>query len=97
MVALHLAENRVAVMANLRTLIVGAVMTGCLAGPVYAQQQKEDPNPLRREEIQRRKDDEAIDKQYKSTLQRTRKDTTETRSSDPWQNMRGGDDSKTKR
>jgi hypothetical protein len=60
-----------AVMAVLRALIVGAVVVGCLAGPVYGQE-KQDPRKI--EADQRRKDDEAIDKQYKSTLQRTRKD-----------------------
>ena len=71
-------------------------MAGCLAGPVNAQGKK-DPNPLKVEEDQRRKDGEEIDRQYKSTLQRTRKDATETRAVDPWQSMRGTDDSKTKR
>jgi hypothetical protein len=79
----------------LRALIAGALMAGCLAGPVYAQKQKD--NPLKIDEDLRRKEGEEIDKQYKSTLQRTRKETTETRSMDPWSNMRGTDDSKTKR
>lgn len=82
-------------MRVLRALVVGAVITGCLAGPVHAQKQA--PNPLKVEEDQRRKDDEAIDRQYKSTLQRTQRGTTETRAADPWSNMRGTDDSKTKR
>jgi hypothetical protein len=82
-------------MAVLRALIAGALMAGCLAGPVNAQEKKD--NPLKTEEDQRRKDGEEIDRQYKSTLQRTRKDATETRATDPWQSMRGTDDSKTKR
>jgi hypothetical protein len=94
MVALHTAKNRVAVMSVLRAFIVGAVMAGCLAVPVYA---KERVNPLKTDEDQRRKDDVAIDTEYKATLQRTRKDTTGAPASDPWQNMRGGDDSKSKR
>jgi len=85
-------------MAVLRALVLGAVLTGCLAGPVHAQQQPQDvPNPLKEEEEQRRKDDAAIDKQYKSTLQRTHRDATQTQPTDPWQNMRGTDDSKAKR
>jgi hypothetical protein len=97
MVALHLARKPGGVMAVLRALVFGAVMAGCLASSVYAQDKKEDPNPLKADEEQRRKDGEAIDKQYKATLQRTRKDATETHASDPWSNMRGGDDAKTKR
>jgi hypothetical protein len=95
MLGFALAKNPVAVMAIMRSLIVGAVIAGCLAGPAYAQKDK--PNPLKIDEDLRRKDDEAIDKQYKSTLERTRKDTIETRATDPWSNMRGSDDSKTKR
>jgi hypothetical protein len=81
-------------MAVLRALIAGALMAGCIAGPVNAQG---GPNPLKIEKDERRKDGEEIDRQYKSTLQRTRKDATETRATDPWQSMRGTDDSKTKR
>ena len=80
-------------MAVLRALIVGAVLAGCLAGPAYAQKE----NPLKIDEDLRRKDGEAIDREYKSTLQRTRKDAAETRPTDPWQNMRGAEDPKTKR
>jgi len=69
-------------------------MAGCLAGPVYAQKKE---NPLKVDEDQRRKDDEAIDRQYKSTLQRTHKGAAETRPVDPWQNIRGAEEPKTKR
>ena len=80
-------------MAVLRALIVSAVLAGCLAGPAYAQKE----NPLKIDEDLKRKDSEAIDREYKSTLQRTHKDATETRPTDPWQNMRGAEDPKTKR
>jgi len=46
------------------------------------------------DEDNRKKDAETIDKQYKSTLQKTNREAVETRS-DPWQNMRGTDDAKT--
>ncbi len=71
-------------------------MAGCLTGPVYAQVKKE-ATPMQLEEEQKKRDAEAIDRQYKSTLDRTRKETTETRANDPWSNMRGTDNSKTKR
>ena len=71
-------------------------MAGCLAGPVYAQVKKE-ATPMQLEEEQKKRDAEAVDRQYKSTLDRTRKETTETRGNDPWSNMRGTDNSKTKR
>ena len=80
-----------------RSLIAGAILAGCFAGPVYAQ--SKDKEPLELEAEARKKDADAVDKQYKATLQRTNrgKAATETRASDPWSNMRGADDSKTKR
>ena len=83
-------------MAVMRSLIVGAVMAASLAGPVYAQQ-KAEPTPLQLEEEQKNKDAERIDRQYKSTLEKTNRNPVETRAADPWQNMRGTADSKAKR
>ena len=71
-------------------------MAASLIGAVYVADEPEEKNPLRKELMQRRKDDEAVDLQYKATLQRTRKDTA-VAPSDPWATMRGADDSKTKR
>jgi hypothetical protein len=85
-----------AVMAVLRALIVGAVMAAIVAGPVSAQGKPKE-TPMQQEEIQKKKDAEAIDQQYKSTLQKTNRNAVETAPNDPWSNMRGGDDSKTKR
>lgn len=79
-------------MTVLRALILGAAVAGYLVHPARAEVQ----NPLKADEEMRRKDDDAVDKQYKSTLKRTNKETTATRT-DPWLNMRGADDSKTKR
>jgi hypothetical protein len=94
MVVLLLAAKRVAVMAFLRALFVCAVMVACLAGRVHA---KDVPNPLLIDEELRRKGDAAVDQEYKATLKRTRKDAVDTAPADPWTNMRGGDDSKSKR
>ena len=80
----------------MRRLAISAVLLGILAGPAYAQNSKGDDAPIMLDEKSKRQDAEAIDKRYKSTLDKTRKDTVETRS-DPWSNMRGADDSKTKR
>ena len=90
-------------MAVMRNLIVGAAklgllagfLAGCLAGPAYAQKAPE-KTPMQIDDDNKRKDAESIDKQYKSTLQKTNRDVVETRS-DPWSNMRGADDPKTKR
>jgi len=88
-------------MSIMRSLIVGAVLAGCLAGPAYAQrqQQQQEKTGLQIEDEQKKKDAEVIDKQYKATLERVKKNTntTENRPADPWQNMRGPSDSNTKR
>ena len=83
-------------MRVLRALFLGAAIAASFAGGVYAAEEEEETNGLKKELMDRRKDDAAIDKQYKATLQRTRKDAV-VAPSDPWANMRGADDSKTKR
>ena len=77
--------------------IVAIVMLAVVAGPTLAQQRRAPPaNPLAVEDKEKIKDAEAIDKQYKSTLRSTDSAATPVRV-DPWQNMRGTDDSKAKR
>jgi hypothetical protein len=88
-------------MRAIRTIIVGAVLTGCLAGPVFAQGKTKGPEetPLQLEEKQKQRDAAEIDQQYKSTLRRTRggATTVATPADDPWSNMRGANDAKPKR
>jgi hypothetical protein len=89
-------------MAVMRTMIVGAILAGCLSGAAYAQKgggAKPDDTPMQMEEKQKQRDADSIDRQYKSTLQRTRGGGTTTTppSDDPWSNMRGGGDTKAKR
>jgi hypothetical protein len=82
----------------MRRLTIGALLLGFLPGPVYAQQPSmagKDPMVLDQE--LRKKDAEVIDRQYKSTLEKTNRGTTPVGPADPWSNMRGADDSKTKR
>lgn len=61
--------------------------------PAPVQAQKRGAQEPTAEEIQRRRDAEALDRQYKSTLKRTQQDTAPVRN-DPWQNMRGSDNVK---
>jgi len=75
--------------------IVAIVLLAISAGPVLAQKKPPD-NPLAVEEQQRKKEAEAVDKQYNAMRKNTDQAATPTRT-DPWQNMRGADDSKTKR
>ncbi len=66
-----------------------------LAGPgiAFAQTISDDPAVLDRQ--QHKKDAEELDKRYNSTLKSTDQGQTAARV-DPWQNMRGPNDPKTK-
>jgi hypothetical protein len=99
-VASSSAEKPGDVMAVMRTIIVGAVLAASLTGPAFAQKgTKPDDTPMQMEEQQKRRDATDIDRQYKSTLQRTRGGGTVATpaTDDPWSNMRGSGDSKPKR
>ena len=75
----------------MRQATVAVMLLAMLTTPVFAQgrgQQRQDTA----EEIQKRKDAEAVDQQYKSTLKRTQKE--EAVRVDPWANMRAPNDSK---
>ncbi len=79
----------------MKIMIAATVVLAALTGIAFAQGSKDD-DPIMMEQKQKKVDAEEIDKKYKSTLDKTRKDTAATRA-DPWSNMRGADDSKTKR
>ncbi len=64
-----------------------------LSGPAFAQKSKDD-SPLVQEQNRKKKDVEAVDQQYQSTLKQTGNSGVTVRV-DPWQNMRGTTDSKT--
>ena len=74
--------------------IVAIVLLAIIAGPVLAQEKPSD-NPLAVDEQQKKKDALEVEKQYNATRKFRDQAATPTRS-DPWQNMRGPDDSKTK-
>jgi len=82
----------------MKRIIAATVVLASLTGPGFAQQQQQqkDDDPAVMEQKQKKLEAEAVDKRYKSTLDKTRQDTTATRV-DPWSNIRGADDSKTKR
>ena len=75
--------------------IVAIALLSVIAGPVFAQGKKPE-NALAVEAQEKKKEAEAIEKQYKSTLKNTDSAAKPARI-DPWQNMRGADDPKTKR
>jgi hypothetical protein len=75
-----------------RKIVVSSIVLGVLAGPVFAQQKRPD-DPLVIMEKEKKDRAEAVDQQYKKTLDQTRRQPDATRS-DPWANMRGPSDSK---
>jgi hypothetical protein len=78
----------------MKRLAISAMLLAMLAAPAFAQKKENEPLMIELEE--KKKAAAEVDKQYKSTLDRTRHETTATHT-DPWSNMRGADDSKTKR
>jgi hypothetical protein len=81
-------------MPKLRLLIAGAFLASCLASQVHAQQTmpRIPPPP---EDPQKKRDAEAIDRDYKAALERSKNKVVAP--ADPWQDLRGSDDSKNKR
>ena len=73
----------------MKKLLVGAILLGFLSGPAFAQKREDDPIMI--QERDKKQQAEALDKQYKRTLEQTRKDSEATRT-DPWANMRGASD-----
>ncbi len=87
-----------AVMTVLKTFLAGAVMAACLASPVYAQSKASkgpDATPMQLDDQAKERDRESIDKQYRAALQKTRSNEP-ARADDPWANMRGDADVKSK-
>ena len=76
---------------TMRRTTTALVLLAILTTPVYAQagrqQRQETP-----EDIRKKKDAEALDQEYKSTLKRTNKEDAVR--IDPWANMRAPSDGK---
>ena len=82
----------------MKAIIVSAVIAGALAGPAFAQGKRGAPppdTPAARQERQKQRDADTVDRQYQSTVKKTQADTTGVQVNDPWQNMRGAAETKT--
>jgi hypothetical protein len=75
----------------MRKLLSSAVILAILSSPAFAQ--KKENEPLEILERDKRQQAEALDKQYKRMMDRSRKDA-ETPKTDPWSNMRTPNDGK---
>jgi hypothetical protein len=71
----------------MRRVIIGLVALAVLAPPAFAQYRggAKEPTP---EEIEKKREVETLERQYKSTLERTNRQDAPART-DPWANMRG--------
>ena len=77
--------------------IVAIVIAGHHRGAgLRPEEARADKPACRSRSRQKKKDAEAVDKQYKSMMKNTDQAAAPVRV-DPWQNMRGADDSKAKR
>ena len=78
-------------MIAMRKLLASAVILTILGSPAFAQKKEDDPMMIIEKEKQ--KQAEALDKQYKQMMERSRKDTGAAKT-DPWSNMRTPNDGK---
>lgn len=70
----------------MRRATIGLALLAVLTTPVYAQRgggRQDTP-----EDVQKKKETEALDQQYKSTLKRMKQDDATQVRNDPWANMR---------
>jgi hypothetical protein len=70
----------------MRRVTIGVMFLALLATPVSAQQKG--GREVTQEEILKKKEVEAVDKQYDSTLKRMKQDNASPVRTDPWANMR---------
>jgi hypothetical protein len=70
-------------------------LLAALIAPAVAQPARED-DPIIMDMKQKKKDAEELEKRYRATVKSTGADQTTTVRDDPWQNMRGSDNSKKK-
>jgi hypothetical protein len=75
----------------MRKLVVSAIALGFLTSPAFAQARDDDP--IKIQEREKKQEAEKLDKQYKRTIDQTRKEVDAPRN-DPWANMRGASDGK---
>jgi hypothetical protein len=69
----------------MRRIATGIVLLAMLTAPAFAQRGGRQDTP---EEIQKKREVEALDKQYDSTVKRLKQDDATPVRTDPWANMR---------
>jgi Cu2+-containing amine oxidase len=83
----------------MKRLIAIIAALAALTGPLYAQMGKRErvQTPLQIDEQQKKKDAAKAEKEYQATMRKTQAQETAQTVVDPWLNLRGADDAKTKR
>jgi hypothetical protein len=86
-------------MKRLIAIIAALTALAALTGPLYAQMSKrgQPPSALQIDEQQKKKDAEKAEKEYQAAMKRNQSRESAQTVIDPWQNLRGADDAKTKR
>jgi hypothetical protein len=77
----------------MKKILSGVIALAILSGPTFAQRSRDD-DPIMVQERNKQQQAEALDKQYKRTLDHTRRESDTPVRNDPWANMRGQNDSK---
>jgi len=77
----------------MRKILSSALALAILSGPAFAQQSRDD-DPIMIQERDKEQQAKSLDKQYKRTLDQTRKESDARARTDPWANMRGQSDGK---
>ena len=81
-----------------KTFLASTILAVCVAGPSYAQGRAAkgpDATPMQLDDQAKQRDRDNIDKQYRSTLQKTRGQPA-AGADDPWANIRNDADVKPK-
>jgi hypothetical protein len=77
----------------MKKIVASVIALVILSAPVFAQGARPD-DPIMIQERDKQQQAQALDKQYKRTLDQTRKESDTPTRTDPWANMRGQNDGK---
>jgi hypothetical protein len=79
----------------MRRLLFAVIALGILTAPSFGQGRLKDDDPLMILDREKKQQSEQVDRQYKRTLEQTRKDSAAAAAAnDPWANMRAPNDGK---
>lgn len=80
----------------MKKLTIGLFVLALLAVPAHAQRRGGGGEPPSPEEMEKKRDQAELDKQYKAALKRSNSDSSSAKV-DPWANMRGSNEQQPKR